>query len=122
MTYKVKRKKVKAKKIPKEYFREREVELLRKKYKGKIPPAKVLGEGWRIYTRFPRKTHRVNQIIIYKGRRYVVREVSKKGVYLSPIQRKNGLIEGFKLGRKKFVPEKEYSGKAVPVEAQWFLV
>jgi len=113
--FKVKRKR----KLPETYFREREIRELRKKHKGEIPIGEYVQTGYRVSARYPRKTHRVNQIVLYKGKRYIVRKVSKKGVHLSTIKRKNGLIEGFKFGKPKFVPEKKYSGQAVPEQPVW---
>jgi hypothetical protein len=118
--FKVKRKK--GKEIPASYFRERELREIRKRHKGRIPISKIGTLGFRTYERYPRQVHKVNQIVIYKGKRYVVKKVSRKGVHLSTIKRRNGLIEGFKLGKPKFVPEKEYSGRAVPIRAEWFVL
>lgn len=117
MTFKVKRKK----KLPETYFREREIKILKKRYKGDIPISQLIKAGHRVAIRYPRKTHRVNQLVIYKGKEYIVRKVSRKGVYLSTLKRENGLIDKTKLGKPKFIPEKKYSGKAVPVEAQYIL-
>jgi len=113
--FKVKRKR----KLPETYFREREIRELRKKYKGDIPIGKYVQIGYRVSARYPRKTHRVNQIVLYKGKRYVVTKVSKKGVYLSTIKRQNGFLDKVILGKPKFVSEKKYSGQAVPEQPVW---
>lgn len=107
--------KVKSKKLPETYFRERAIRELKKKHKGDVPIFSYIKTGHRVASRYPRKTHRVNQIIIYNGKEYVVRKVSRKGVYLSTIRKENGLLDKVKMGKPKFVPEKKYSGKAVPI-------
>jgi hypothetical protein len=107
-------------KLPETYFRERELQEIRKRHKGKIPFTELVKAGQRRTARYPRKTHRVNQMVIYRGEEYVVRNVSRKGVHLSRLESKNGLIDEVKLGKKIFVPESKYSGRAVPIEPQFF--
>lgn len=116
MTYKVKKnKKCRTQKFPDEYYREREISELRKKYHGNIPITKIALEGQRISAGYPKKTHRVGSAVIYKGRSYLVTCVSKDGVHLRLIKKsRKGLLEDFKLGKEKFISEKKYSGKAVP--------
>ncbi len=111
--FKVKRKR----KLPETYFRERAIREMRKKHKGDVPISAIIKTGHRVTARYPRKTHRVNQLVLFKGKRYVVRKVSRKGVHLSTIKGKNGLLGEMKLGKPKFIPEKKYSGKAIPEQA-----
>jgi hypothetical protein len=109
--------KIKSKRNKKGYFKERELKEIRKRYKGDVPVGQIIKEGHRFVADFPKATHTVNHIVIYKKKEYVVKKVSRKGVHLSPLKktREGYLDEGIKLGKTKFVPEKKYSGNAVPV-------
>lgn len=116
MTYKIRKRK---KKIPETYFRERELREIRKRHKGHLPFTEVIKEGHRFVAKYPRATHKVNHSVLYNNKEYVVRKVSKKGVYLSRIKKSDSLLEGVKLTKPIFVPEKKYSGRAVPFGMFW---
>ena len=100
--------------MPKDYFREKELRLLREKHKGKLPVGVIIKEGVRISQKVPKRTHQKGKFISFKGKMYAVQKVSRQGVHLAPVRREKGKV-GLKVDVKKtkFVPEREYSGKAV---------
>ena len=114
MTYKVK-KKTRKKRLPKGYFKEKELRLVREKYKGKVPVGVIIKEGIRVSTilKVPKKTHKKGNLIKFKGKMYSVQKVSRQGVHLAPVKRDKKNFLKVDVKKTKFVPEKKYSGKAM---------
>ena len=73
----------------------------------------LIKEGVRISQRVPKRTHQKGKFVSFKGKMYAVQKVSRKGVHLAPVKREKGKLLSVDVKRTKFVPEKEYSGKAV---------
>ena len=105
-------------KIKKKTGREKEMQVIRRKYKGKLPPLTVLTRtGTRRIFKFPTRTHKVGKIVNYKGKLAVVRKVTSRGVHLQEIKinKKGGLLDSKPSKKIKFIPEKEYI-KANPIQ------
>lgn len=120
MTYRQKKKRKKIGKCcPVGYFKEREIREIKKRNKGEVSASEIIRLGVRRTYGYPKKTHRVNQRVVYKGKNYVVVGRSRKGVHLAEFQSKDGLIDNPKLKKPIFVPEKKYSGNARPIEEEF---
>lgn len=91
-------------------YSEREVGLLRKK--PSFP--EIFRSETRIAMQVPQQTHKVGQIVKYKGELYAIRKKTNKGVYVSKIKEdKEGLLDVAK--KEEFISEKElFEGKAYP--------
>lgn len=111
MAYKIKHK---PKEIPASYWTQEEEEIIRKKYKGKIPPFKVFSrEGTRIVLGIPKRLHKKGELVYYKDEIARVHSVSKKGIYLQKFSKADGLA--VPTNKLIFVPEKDlYAGKVYP--------
>lgn len=105
--------KIKSKKIPENYFRERELETIKQKYKGKPFPFKIaVKEGIRESSGAIEREHREGSFVQYKGELAVIHKVEKRGVWIMPYK-KEGFLEPEKA---KFVTEKEIeAGKLTSV-------
>lgn len=91
----------------KKSWKERELMQIRKKYKGKIPPFKVISrEGTRLFLKVPSKIHKKGAIVTYKNRPAIVKKVTRKGVHLQRFKKTNGLTSPEK--KITYVPHKTY--------------
>lgn len=66
-----------------------------------------LEEGERIAFNVPKYEHTKGKVVTYKGKLMVIREINKQGVYLEPLDTKEGMIDS-PLPEKIFVREKDY--------------
>jgi hypothetical protein len=112
MAYKIKN----FKKIPKNYFEERELANVRKKYKGKVPPFRVLArEGTREAFAIQESVHTKGEFVQYRGELGRVEKVEKTGIWLNLFKKDNkGIINNARTERV-FVKEKDVeAGKVYP--------
>jgi hypothetical protein len=107
MTYKIK-----SKKIPKGYFEEKEIERLRKKYKGKLPPfTTITRAGTRYVAGIQKKVHREGSMILYKDKIARIDRVTEKGIWITPFKT-NGITTPTK--EIIFIPEKRVEREVYP--------
>jgi hypothetical protein len=86
MAYKVKKKR--AKKLKPEYFRERDIASIRKKYKGKVPPYKVLAKtGIKRTEGFYKRVYEKGRVIKYKDKIARVEKVTRQGIHIRIIKK-----------------------------------
>lgn len=105
----------KKQKIPKGYFEERELRETREKYKGKLPPITEISRlGTRRTFQIQKQVHRKGEVVYYKDKIGVVKEVSKQGLHIQLYKqnKKTEFIEPVK--KIKFVKEKNVEHQVYP--------
>ncbi len=118
MVFKVKgKKKCPVVKRPRpEFFREKEIQVLRKRHKGKIPPfTELTRTGLRRVSGIHSRIYKKGRVVQYKGRLAEVKKVSTRGITLQLFSKpkKTGLATLTK--KEVFVSVKEVeSGKVYP--------
>jgi hypothetical protein len=111
MTYKIKQ----AREIPKGYFKQKEIENLRKKKN--VSFIDIERETMREATGMQKIIHRQGAIVEYKGDIAKVKKVTKKGLWLQPFK-SNGIITPS--GRAVFVSEENIEkGKVYPYAVEF---
>lgn len=117
--------KIKGKRVcpPKpEFFREREIQSLRKKHKGKLPPfTEISRTGIRRVSGIHSRIYKKGRIVQYKGKLASVEKVTTKGIIISPFTKPNGLATPTK--KKVFVSANDVEkGKVYPFFTNFPLV
>jgi hypothetical protein len=83
MTYSIKSKK--EKNI--DSYNEKELALLRKKYKGKLPPLiELYRESARLIYKVPERTHKKGNLVQFQEQPAIIDKVTKNGIYVRPVQ------------------------------------
>ena len=110
MTFKVKR----SKKLPASYWEERELKTLREKYKHKFPPFPVITRaGTRHIAKIDKSIHRKGNVVDYKNKVVRINKVSRKGIWVTPLKKSNGIAEPTK--KSIFIPEKKVRKEVYPI-------
>lgn len=120
MPYKIKKRK---KRPTPEYFKQREIEYLRKKYKGKVPPLSVSARtGTRSVAGIHENIYKKGKIVEYKNNFAQVEKVTKQGIHIRTFKRgKDGFYTPTK--KVKFLSVKEVGkGKVYPFFTSFPLV
>lgn len=99
-----------------EFFREKEIQLLREKHKGKLPPFnEITRTGLRRVSGIHSRIYKKGRIVQYKGRLAEVEKVSTRGITLRPFSKpkKTGIATPLK--KTVFVSVKDVeAGKVYP--------
>ena len=99
-----------------EFFREKEIDVLRKRHKGKIPPfTELTRTGLRRVSGIHSRIYKKGRLVQYKGRLAEVKKVSTRRITLQPFSKpkKTGIATPLK--KTVFVSVKEVeAGKVYP--------
>jgi hypothetical protein len=110
MVYKVKHS---HKRLPKDYFRERELKEVTKKNKKHFSINRTSLEGSRYALHTNEETHKKGAVVDIDGQLGVVEKVSRKGVYVQKYTSNKGFFE--KTTKKPvFIKERDYEKRAFP--------
>jgi hypothetical protein len=90
-------------------YNKREIEEFREEHKKKpITFLESLKEGEKIAFGVPKFEHTVGKIVVYDGKYMAIRKVTKEGVFLEPVEIKEGNLIDNPLPKEIFVKEKDY--------------
>lgn len=113
MSYKLKHKK--QKEIPESYYNDLEIQELRKRYKGHVPPiSEVMRVGTRRTLHVEKLVHRKGHTVQYKDGLAIVKKVEKKGLYIQTFKKDK---DGFSTpsGKSIFIPQHRVEHEIYPV-------
>lgn len=105
--------KIHHKKLPSNYFSERELEEVSKKNRKHFKVGRTLFESERYALKMNDTTHKIGEAVDIDGELGIVTKVSRKGVFVQKYTSNRGFFE--KTTKKPvFIPEKEYEKRAFP--------
>jgi len=115
MVFKIKR--GRPKKISAEYFQQKEIETLRKKYPHQtfLPFSDIVNLGQRRTFGIEERIHRTGAVIKYKDGLAKIKRVTKRGVWIEPFTKPTTRNIASPSGRVIFVSEKEVEKKFHPI-------